>query len=255
LAAVGLTKANARELQKMPLEKLIAANASVSPVIDGKILPADPIASPLSKDVPVIVGATRTEMTVYTIDSPNYGAMSDADLLASTTKLVGADKAPQVIAKYRKKYPKATPYALSMYMSDDAQPGRGASLGEARSKKGHAATYVYRWDWETPVMKLLAPHTIEIPFVFNHIENCQSMTGPINAPMKQLQTQIATAWTSLARTGNPNHKGMPNWPAYTAENRSVMIFDTPTKVEVDPGSDLRQQLVEGAVRGPRLGPG
>jgi para-nitrobenzyl esterase len=256
LAKVGLSRANARELQKMPLDKLIAANATVGPVIDGKILPADPVGSPLSQDVPVILGATRTEMTVYTIDSPNYGQMSEAELLASTGKLVGADRAPQVIATYRKRYPDATPYALSMYMGDDAQPGRGGSVAEARNKHGKAATYVYRWDWETPVMDLLAPHTIEIPFVFNHIENCQSMTGPVTASMKHLESQTASAWAAMARTGNPNHKDLPEWPAYTAGNKSVMIFDETSRVEVDPGSDLRKQLVEGALkRGPRQGPG
>jgi para-nitrobenzyl esterase len=234
---------------------LIAANASVGPVIDGKILPADPVGSPISQDVPVIVGATRTEMTVYQIDSPSYGKTTDAELLATVEKLVGAAKAPQVIESYRKRYPKASPYALSMYIGDDAQGGRGGSLAEIRNKLGKAPTYVYRWDWETPVMDLLAPHTMEIPFVFNHIDNCQSMTGPVDAKMKQLESQIAGAWAAMARTGDPNHQGLPNWPAYTAQNKSVMIFDTPTRVAVDPGSELRAQLVEGALRRPRTGPG
>lgn len=255
LSTLGLTRANARELQNIPLDKLIAANASVGPVIDGKILPADPVGSPISQDVPVIVGATRTEMTVYQIDSPAYGKTTDAELLATVEKLVGPAKAPQVIETYRKRYPKATPYALSMYIGDDAQPGRGGSLAETRNKLGKASTYVYRWDWETPVMDLLAPHTMEIPFVFNHIDNCRSMTGPVSAKMKQLESQIAGAWTAMARTGNPNHKGLPDWPAYTAQNKAVMIFDTPTKVAVDPGSELRAQLVEGALRRPRTGPG
>lgn len=255
LHALGIARSNARELQKVPLDKLLAAKAAVGPVIDGKILPADPVGSPLSKDVPVIVGATRTEMTVYQIDSPEFGQVSEAELLASTEKLVGADKAPAVIKTYRERYPKASPYALRMYMMDDALPGRGAALALTRNKLGGAPTYVYRWDWETPVMDLLAPHTMEIPFVFNHIEDCQSMTGPVNAGMRQLEDLISGAWTTFAATGNPNHQNLPQWPAYSAANKSVMIFDTPSHVEKDPGAELRAQLLEGAVAGGRFGPG
>jgi para-nitrobenzyl esterase len=245
LATLGIDKANARELQKVPVDRLIAANATVGPVIDGKILPANPVGSPLSENVPVIVGFTRTENTVYQIDNDNYGKLSDAELLESTAKLVG-DKANQVIEGYRKRYPKATAFALSRYIMDDATVARGVALAEARNKLGKAPTYVYRWDWETPVMGLLAPHTMEIPFVFHHIEDCQSMTGPIDKKMKELQTQISTAWTSLARTGNPNHKGLPKWPAYTSEQKAVMVFDTPTKIENDPGHELRAQMLPGA---------
>ncbi len=255
LETLGIDKANARDLQKVPLDKLIAANARTGPVIDGKILPADPNGSPLSKDIPIIVGATRTEMTVYRIDDPNFGEMSEQQLVEATTKLVGADKAQAVIAAYRKRYPKAEPYALSLYMSNDAMPGRGGSLAERRNKLGQAPTYVYRWDWETPVMNLLAPHTMEIPFVFDHIEDCQSMTGPISGEMQKLARQASSAWVGLARTGNPNHKDLLQWPPYTAQNKAVMIFDTPCRVEIDPGAELRAQLVEGALSRQRQGPG
>ena len=255
LATLGISKANARDLQKVPVEKMIDASASAGPVIDGKILPADPNGSPLSEDVPVIVGATRTEMTVYTIDSPNYGQVSEADLLATATKLVGADKAPNAIATYRKRYPKADPFALSLYMTDDAAPGRGGALALKRNERHKGPTYVYRWDWETPVMNLHAPHTMEIPFVFDHIEDCKNMTGPVDAKMQSLAKQISGAWVSLARTGNPNHKGLPQWPAYTADNKAVMIFNSPSHVDVDPGADLRAQLVPGALRRTRQGPG
>ena len=48
-----------------------AANkARFGTVVDGHVLPAnpfDPVATPLSADVPVIVGYARTERTVYDI--------------------------------------------------------------------------------------------------------------------------------------------------------------------------------------------
>jgi para-nitrobenzyl esterase len=38
----------------------------------------------------------------------------------------------------------------------------------------------------------------------------------------------------LARTGNPNHRGMPHWPAYAGDTRATMYFDTPCEVRNDP---------------------
>jgi para-nitrobenzyl esterase len=250
LETLGLKRNSARKLQQVPFDKLIAAYTYGIPVIDGKILPSNSIGSPVSENVPVIVGATRTERTVYDIDNENYGQVSEQDLLASTQVLVGGANAKETIANYRTRYPRADAFALSRYIADDATASGVALFADARNKLGKAATYVYRWDWETPVMHLLAPHTVDIPFVFNHIDDCQSMTGPINPHMKKLEAQVAGAWAALARNGNPNHKGLPDWPAYAADNKAVMTFNTPSKVEIDPGADLRKLLVEGALPKP-----
>src|SRR5688572_4031809 len=179
LAGFGLSKTNARDLQKVPLGQLMKVAAGVKneatvpaaaqglefrwgPAIDGAVLPADPNGSPLSKDVPTIVGATRTERTIYEIDGAAWGKLTEAQLLANVTELVGAERAPAVIASYRKEKPDASPYAIDCYIGTDVRaPG---ALAAARAAKNQAPTWVYRWDWETPVMDLLAPHTMEIPF-------------------------------------------------------------------------------------------
>ena len=241
---LGLSKGQGRELQKVPLDKLMDAGnkARFGPVVDGTVLPAhpfDPVASPLSADVPVIVGYTRTERTVYEIDTPAYGKLDEAGLLEATRNLLG-DSAEHVIENYRKKYPKATPYELSTDISGDAGAMNSIRLAERHSALGKAPTYLYVFAWETPVMGLRAPHTIEIPFVFNHIDLCESMVGPINAGMRKLEADSAGAWAAMARNGNPNHNGLPNWPAYTKEKREVMIFDTPCRIESDPTGEVRQ---------------
>jgi para-nitrobenzyl esterase len=249
LKELGLKPGQGRELQNVPLDKLMEAGnkaresrLQLGTVVDGKILPSnpfEPVATPLSADVPVIVGYTRTERTVYEVDSPNYGKLDEAGLLENAKRLLG-DEAERIIASYRKRYPKATPYELSTNLSTDASAMNSIRLAERRAALGRAATYLYIWAWETPVMGLRAPHTMEIPFVFNHIDQCESMVGPINPAMRKLETASAGAWVSLARAGDPNHKGLPNWPAYTPQKRAVMIFDSPCHVENDPTGEVRQ---------------
>ena len=99
-------------------------------------------------------------------------------------------------------------------------------------------------------MGLRSPHTVEIPFVFNHIDTSESMVGPVTPQMRTLEAASAGAWASLARTGNPNPSGrqttnndrLPHWPAYTADKRATMIFDTPCRVENDPTAEVRTIL-------------
>src|SRR5262245_4087192 len=93
LSTLGIAREKARDLQQVPLQKLVDAYTRGGPVIDGKILPATPVGSALSAQVPVLVGATRTERTVYEIDSEGFGRVDDAALLASTGRLVGQAKA------------------------------------------------------------------------------------------------------------------------------------------------------------------
>jgi para-nitrobenzyl esterase len=244
LKELGLKPGQGRELQNVPLDRLMDAGnkARFGTVVDGKVLPAnpfEPVASPLSADVPVIVGYTRTERTVYEIDSPTFGKLDDAGLLESVKRLLGED-AERIIAGYRKRYPKASPYDLATNISGDAGAMSSIRLAERHAALGKAPTYLYIWGWETPVMGLRAPHTLEIPFVFNHIDVSRSMVGPITAQMRTLEADSAGAWAALARSGNPNHKGLPKWPAYSAQNRAVMIFDTPCRVENDPTGEVRQ---------------
>lgn len=241
---LGLSKGQGRELQNIPLDRLMDAGnkARFGPVVDGKVLPEnpfDPVATPVSADVPVIVGYTRTERTVYEIDTPNYGKLDEAGLVEAMKKLLGSSE-EDVIRNYRKRYPKATPYELSTNISGDAGAMNSIRLAERRAALGKAPTYLYVFAWETPVMGLRSPHTIEIPFVFNHIDTCESMVGPVNANMRKLEAASAGAWAGLAKNGNPNHKGLPAWPAYSASNRAVMIFDAPSSVEIDPTGEVRQ---------------
>jgi para-nitrobenzyl esterase len=255
LKELGLSAVQVRDLQKVPLDKLLAAAGKVTgqglpmgfrPVLDGKILPAhpfDPVATSVSAHVPVIVGYTRTERTVYTIDDPNPSPLDEAALLQSTKKTLG-DAAAKVIEGYRKKYPKATPSDLALFISTDVAAMSAIKLAERRAALGKAPTYMYVFAWETPVMGLRSPHTIEIPFVFNHIDTSESMVGPVNSRMRELEAAAAGAWAALARSGDPNHKQLPHWPAYMVDPRATMIFDTPCRVENDPTAEVRQSLAK-----------
>ena len=45
---------------------------------------------------------------------------------------------------------------------------------------------------------------------------------------------MSAAWAAFARTGDPNHSGLPSWPAYDTTQRATMIFDTECEVVDNP---------------------
>ena len=45
-----------------------------------------------------------------------------------------------------------------------------------------------------------------------------------------LSDKMSAAWAAFARTGNPNVKSLPHWPAFTADQRATMIFNDECKV-------------------------
>jgi para-nitrobenzyl esterase len=57
---------------------------------------------------------------------------------------------------------------------------------------------------------------------------------------------MSGAWAAFARSGDPNHKGLPKWPKFTTDQRATMIFDKECKVADDPHGEERKAF--GAVR-------
>jgi para-nitrobenzyl esterase len=146
-----------------------------------------------------------------------------------------------MIAAYRLDYPEATPFNL--YATIAASRLRVPAFAQATRKAalGAAPAYAYVYSWRTPILdNRPGPfHACEISFTFDNAEICDHYSaGSPDAFV--LSKQISTAWVNFARTGNPNHQGLPLWPAYTAGTLATMYFDTPCEVRNDPeGKGLR----------------
>jgi para-nitrobenzyl esterase len=257
LAELGIAKDQARELQNVPMARLLAADAAVaakipsrepgmtanSPTVDGKAIPAhpwDPAGPALSAGIPLMIGYARTEETLYDRPTPETLALDEAGLKLRAGTRLGGDP-DRVIEAFRKAHPGATPWDLWILIATDHPRGTySRELAKRKAVQAGAPAFLYRFDWETPEGggHMRSPHTIEIPFVFNNIK----IAGPLISKMPEayeLATKVSASWVAFARTGNPNTASLPKWPAYSAAARDTMLFNNTSRVEQDPDREPR----------------
>jgi para-nitrobenzyl esterase len=72
-----------------------------------------------------------------------------------------------------------------------------------------------------------ALHGLDIPLVFGNIAARGSLTGA-GVEAQKMADQIGDAFIAFARTGNPNHAGIPTWQTYDIASRATMMFDAAT---------------------------
>ncbi len=256
MAALELSPDQTKELQQLPAPKLVQAVMSVTkgspmgfgPVVDGRTLARDPFtpdAPTVSADVPIIVGYNKDETTIL-FPPPGVFDLDWSTLPERLTPVLGA-KTGKLVEVCRRLYPQASASDLYFQITTEAGMGSGSiALAERKSAQGKAPVFLYRLEWETPVEsgRLRTPHSLDLPMVFDNVAKSESIIGAGAADAQEVADAMSSAWQAFARTGRPDAKGLPHWPAYDGKTRATMIFNVATKIVNDPTSEVRQILEE-----------
>lgn len=264
LARVGLKPDQIDTLRMMPPERVLAAltdgpdlSLRFTPMVDGRTLPQhpyDPAAPQVSANIPVMLGSVETEAVPYQFNAQGqpdaYWSTDDLDNAELRTRVkqalkIDAAAADRIVAVYRKGRPKASNMDLWMILASDLSPLRTSeyTIAERKLAAGKAPVYMYYFEWYSPVHqgKVRAMHGVELPFVFDHVNDASYMIGT-GADRQTLADKMSAAWVAFARSGNPNHKGLARWPAFTSKDRATMVFGRECRAVNDPYREERLAL-------------
>jgi len=241
-------------LQSIPFEKLAAAGTSAlqkveekmkaegkpvmgfglgwGPSVDGEDLPYQLFskeAFALSKDIPLLIGTTKNEFAPFA--NMRFAKASEEEILAHI-KEQWKEKADVYIQAVQNAYPNDTSPKDLIDVDTMFRPGAVAQANDKSSLEGGAPVYMYIFDWQSPIFdgKYKSVHCMEIPFVFDNVSLANHMTGG-GQEAHELADKVSLAWINFAKTGNPNHSGLPEWPAYNSSNTATMHFDTSCEVK------------------------
>lgn len=257
LAALNLPVSRINEIRTMPVERLLAvyrAAGYYGPVKDGRNIvrdPFDPDASPLCAGIPMIIANTHdeTRLLIGRGDPSTFALTWKTlpDKLAKHGEYLGNLNLANVIADYRDWYPHYTASDVFFAATTASRSWRPAIIEAERRAAQPAAqphTWVYELDWLSPIDggKWGAPHTLDIPLNLDNVAFAPGMTGD-GPGAQQMAAIMSSMCIQFARTGDPNHGGLPHWRPYSLSERATMCFNLPPRLVNDPRGNERR-LVE-----------
>ena len=194
--------------------------------------PVDAVRAGSGSDVNVVLGCTTHEMVAF-MSSPELFAADEASLRMMLGGMVG-DDANELYEAYRAANPDDSPISLFLLIvSDKFMRVPHIQYTEALLAGGAVDPRMYLFDLRQPGLDGVerAGHGSDMPFFFDNLDKAPASDGPHAAPLVRT---MSGALIALARSGDPNHEALPNWPAYTEADRDTMIFNVECRVERDP---------------------
>ncbi|UXS42254.1 carboxylesterase/lipase family protein [Agrobacterium tumefaciens] len=251
LKNLGIETSQVDHLKTVPVEQLVEAgtkaledakkegieNPRWAPVVDGAYLPRDPVGDgwvDQAKDIPLLIGTvlneqetvTRVNPAILYADNKNEWNAEKTD---AKLKQRFGDKANAIGKAFLEAYPEKK-LADAAFVDLTGRTGTLKNI-QMKAKQGGAPVYSYVFTRESPAMGGIggAWHCSEIPYVFANAELVSQATGG-GPEAAALQDKMSEAWINFAKSGNPNHPGLPKWPAYAADKGATMIFDNKSEV-------------------------
>ncbi len=250
LAKLGIAPADVHKLQTIDWKTLIGAASAaqaglgrvLAPLVDGRALPRHPFqpgAPETARDVPILIGTTKDEATLFLSADPLFGKLSEEQVRQRARAMAGP-KGDAGIDAFKALRPNDAPfYWLTSLMTAQGTWMNSIRLAERKFDQHGAPVFMYRLDWESPFAggALKSPHGLDTPLVFDNPDTRPLMNGPGPAPIK-IAAVMSQAWIDFARSGDPSQSGLA-WPAYDAGQRRTMIFDVHSRVVSDPDKQAR----------------
>jgi carboxylesterase type B len=147
-----------------------------------------------------------------------------------------------VFDRYKEVMPGASSTAIRVQIVTDCLFRRGSvKAAEAHSAANPGRTYLYQFNWSSPVLNgaIGAVHGIDLPFTNQNLEACSRLLGSIE-PLREMADAVSDAWVNFAKTGRPSSTNLPEWEPFEREKRATMVFNTASEVRYDVDKEIRE---------------
>lgn len=255
LEEMGVGPDDVGRLADAPVDAIIAASRRVfdqvpvrtpgtlafAPIVDNDLVPDYPVKlarAGMTHPVPLVIGTNKHEAALFRwMKSP---------LLPITPEAIKA-----MFGEIAAEQPALQLPSEAQIQSAYRGRGKVVGMGVARDigfrmpsiwfAEGHstvAPVYLYRFDFATPMLRLLrlgAAHATELPFVWGNL-----VAGPRDPTFKlggmkagiAVSERMRDRWLSFAVCGDPS-TGEPPWPPYRPDERATLVIDKEDRVVND----------------------
>ena len=250
LGRLGVGESDVDRLPDVPVDAIVAASRDLfydvpvrspgtlafAPIVDGDVVPDYPVKlarEGRSHPVPLVIGTNKDEAALFKwMKSPLMPITPQAiqamfDEMAAEQPHVQLPTEAQIGTAYAGLRGKAR----GMGVARDV----GFRMPSVWLAEGHSAVapvYLYRFDWSTPMLKLLriaAAHATELPYVWGNL-----VAGPKDPTFKlgglktgkAVSARMRARWLNFAAQAKPiGLPGEPEWLPYHESDRACLIID------------------------------
>jgi para-nitrobenzyl esterase len=207
--------ASIQDLRSKSAEDVLKTTGAFSVNVDGWLLPTDVITifqNGKQNDVPVLIGSNADEGTAFmpaTIGLAGFQA---------TAKQRYGDKSGELLKLYPAANDTEAWIASAHLMRDQTFGVQMRTWARMQTKTGKSPAYLYYFSHVPPgpaSAKYGAYHASEIAYVFGTGRNWEDAD-------RKLSDLMSSYWVNFAANGNPNGKGLPQWPVYD-EKKDVAL--------------------------------
>jgi para-nitrobenzyl esterase len=221
-----------------------------APIVDGDVVPDYPVKVARAggtHPVPLIIGTNKHEAALFRFMKSPLMPITPAAIKAMFDGIASEQPGLQLPSEAQ---------LGTAYKGRGKTPGMGVArdigfrMPTIWFAEGHgtvAPVYTYRFDWATPMLRLLrlgAAHATELPYVWgNLVAGSKDPTFKLGGLKTgtALSERIRTRWLNFAATGEPTGpEGEPHWRRYRDEDRATLLLDKSDAVVEDPDRPLRE---------------
>ncbi|PJN86874.1 carboxylesterase/lipase family protein [Bacillus sp. mrc49] len=255
LQILGIGKNELHRLKSLPVADILAASSRLlqensqalpgtlpfGPVVDGDVLPEDPLESIRSKStegIPLLIGTTRDGVSLLgQIESPFIPANAEVvEKMFENTDPGAKGRIGNAYGAFPEKEMKLGKGGLPIYHIP--------SVWYAEVYSRFEKTWMYHFDCKTAVNRISEWGELpglEHPFAFRNFNATfvRRIRSDRFKSSHKVTDRIKNHWVNFAKYGDPNPPEGEIWPKYNEANRYTMIFDKRDYIEKDPHRMIR----------------